>query len=111
MIGVGRRGCSFNLLLDADEVDDEDQRRVRRDRPARALRAVAEVRRDDQLAPPADLHALHALVPAGDDLAGAEREAERLPAIPRRVELLAALVEHADVLDGHGLAGLRLRTG
>ena len=57
-----------------DQVADEDQGLPRLDRAAGAAVAVAEVRRDDQLAPAADLHALHALVPAGDDLADAELE-------------------------------------
>ena len=61
------------------------------------------------IAPAADLHARHALVPAGDDLALAERERERFFAFPRRVELFAALVEDAHVVDGHGVAGLRFR--
>ena len=48
-----------------------------------------------------------ALVPARDDLAGAERERERLAAVPRRVELRAVGVVHADVLHGDVVALLR----
>ena len=40
-----------------------------------------------------------ALVPAGDDLADAEAERERLAAVVRRVELLAGRVRDADVVD------------
>ena len=67
--------------------------------------AVAEVRRDDEPAAAADLHARHALVPAGDDLAGAERERERLAAVPGGVELLAGGVGDADVVHDDGVAG------
>ena len=68
----------------------------------------AEVRRDDQPAAAADLHALHALVPAGDDLADAEAERQRLAPVVRRVELLAGGVRDPDVVHAHGLAGRRL---
>ena len=72
-------------------VDDEHERRVRGDR-ARAVRPVAEVRRDDQHAPAALLHARDALIPARDDHARAERERERLAAaVPGGVELRAVL--------------------
>ena len=57
------------------------------DRRRRALLAVGEVGRDHELPAAADLHALDALVPARDDLAGAELEGERLAAVPRGVEL------------------------
>ena len=65
----------------------------------------AEVRRDDQPAAAADLHALHALVPAGDDLADAEAEVEGRAAVVRGVELLARGVGHADVVHRDGAAG------
>jgi hypothetical protein len=54
----------------------EDQRGIRRDHAAGTARAVAKVWRDGELARAADLHALHAFVPAGNDLAAAEREVE-----------------------------------
>ena len=60
---------------DAEQLDLEHQRRVRRDHAAGAARAVAELGRDRQHARAADLHALHAFVPAADHLAGAEVEA------------------------------------
>src|SRR6187431_1505858 len=62
---------------DAEQVDHEDQGLAGLDRRGGALVAVGEVRGDGQLATAADLHALHALVPALDDAAAAEREAER----------------------------------
>src|SRR3954470_5274316 len=95
--------------VDADQVDDEDEGLARLDDAARAAVAVSEVRRDDELAAAADLHARDALVPAGDDLAGAEAEPQRLAAVPGRVELLAGRVRDADVVHGDGLAGRGLR--
>ena len=62
---------------DPEQVDDEDQRLAGLDDAAGAAVAVAEVGRDHELPATADLHALHALVPAGDDLADAEPELER----------------------------------
>src|SRR4051812_1280982 len=96
-------------LTDALEVDDEHERLVRPDPGAGALRAVGQVRRDDQLAPAADLHALDALVPALDDLTLAERERERLAVVPRGVELLARRPRVAHVLHRRELAGLDRR--
>src|SRR5581483_1126045 len=55
-------------------------------------------------------HAGHALVPALDDLALAEREAEALAAVPRAVELLH-VGEGADVVHGDALAGRSLGAG
>src|SRR5215471_14933610 len=76
-------------LLHLQELDVEDQGGVGRDRPGRAAGAIAELWRDRQSPLAADLHAGHALVPAGDDLLGTERKLERLAAIDRAVELLA----------------------
>src|SRR4029077_20847617 len=49
---------------DLEQLHLEDQRRPRRDDPARPAVAVAQVRGDDQLPLAADLHRDHALVPA-----------------------------------------------
>src|SRR5262245_29024930 len=95
--------------LDVHQVDDEDQRRVRLDRWRLALRAVGQVRRDDQLAPPALLHADQALVPSLDHLAGAELEVEGLSAVIGAVELLTGLVVDTDVLDRELVTCLRRR--
>src|SRR3954471_1109039 len=92
---------------DAEQVDHEDQRLAGLDRRGRALVAVGEVGGDGQLAAAADLHALHALVPALDDPAATQREAERLAAVPAGVELLAGAEGDADVVDGDGLTRLR----
>src|SRR5581483_7544419 len=86
----------------------EDERLAGLDRAAGAPVAIAQVRRDDELAPTADLHAGHALVPARDDPAAAEREAEGLAAVPAGVELLTGAERHADVVHGHDLARLGL---
>ena len=65
------RGRICGQLLHVDEVHHEDQRLTRPDDTTSTTVAVREVWRDDQLAAAADLHALHALVPAGDDLSDA----------------------------------------
>src|ERR1700722_12953978 len=91
--------------LGGDEVADEDEGLAWLDGRARAAVAVAEVRGDDQLAAAADPHALHALVPALDDLPDAELEAQRLAAAPARVEFLTAGVGDAYVVHLDGVAG------
>src|SRR5688500_14438452 len=94
-----------------EQVDDEDQGLPRRDRSTSAAVAVAEVGRDDQLAAPADLHALHAAVPAGDDVARTEPERERLAAVPGGVELLTGRERDADVVHDCGVARRGLLAG
>src|SRR4030095_8273469 len=90
------------VLPDADEVDDEDQRRAGLDDAARSALAVRLVRRDRQPASSADLHAADALVPALDDHADAQPELQRVATVPGGVELLAAVVGDADVVrDDH----------
>src|SRR4051812_47585679 len=96
---------SRSRLRDLDEVDDEDERLVRGDRPGPAG-AVAELGRDDEGAPTALAHAGHAVIPALDDAARAEREVERRAAIPRGVELRAGGERDAHVVDEHLIAGL-----
>src|SRR5262245_5112980 len=65
----------------SQKFDDEGQLRIRRDRAGVAALAVGEVGGDDELALAADLHAGDALVPALDDLPGAELEGERAAAV------------------------------
>src|SRR6266404_1201180 len=93
-------GCAATSRRSADgeQVDDEHERLVRLDHPAGSACAVRERGRDRQPAAAAGLHPLDAGVPARDDLALAELELERLPAIPRRVELLAGEEGDADVV-------------
>ena len=81
----GQRLRGRQRRREAQQLDGEDQRRVRRDLPGAALR-VAELRRDHQLALAADLHARDALVPALDHPARAQLKAERPIARARRVE-------------------------
>src|SRR5690606_41712258 len=90
------------------EVDDEDGGLAGLDGGARAGVAVGQVRRDDELAAAADLHAGDAHVPALDDAAAAELEVEGGAAVPGRVELLAGRPRHADVVHRHvrALGGL-----
>src|SRR3990172_186081 len=114
----GRRRSSRRLIgtrrsAYGEQLDFENQRRVRRDRAAGAARAVAELGRNDELAPPAHLHALHAFVPALDDVAGGEREFERGAALLARIELaalLAAVEQPPGVVHADFLAGARLGT-
>src|SRR5258708_15571558 len=68
-------------LCDFQQLDFEYQGGVRRDHAAGAARAVAEVRRDGELAPAAHPHPRHALVPALDHVPLAEREDETVAAI------------------------------
>src|SRR3954469_17318487 len=92
----------------AQQLDFEQQRRVGRNHAARAARAVAKRRRDDEDARAAFLHALHAFVPAADDHAATELELERIVAVLARIELralAAVLVEPAGVVDRDGAAG------
>src|SRR4051812_34444059 len=88
-----------------DEIHDEDQRLIGADDAAGAALAVGEHRRDRDPPPAADLHARDALVPARDDLALAETELERAPAVPGGVELLAGLPRDPDVVDLHDAPG------
>src|SRR5438477_12519070 len=92
--------------VDCEQLHLEDQRRPRRNHAAGAPVAVAEMRRDDELALAAHAHRADAFVPAFDDASLADREHQRLTAIDRRVELLSALqpsrVVHADVVAGLG---------
>src|ERR1039458_1730004 len=81
------------------QVADEDEGLARRDGVAGAPVTVGQVRGDDQLTAAADPHALHALVPAGDDLAHAELELQRSAMGPARVEFLPGRVCDPDVVD------------
>src|SRR5262245_20741373 len=98
------RGCQKTgyLLLDRQQLDVEDERRVGRDRrPAGA--AVGEVGRDGDSALAAHAHAHDALLEAGDDLARADPEGIRLVARVRIVEY-GAVREAAAVHHRHGVA-------
>ena len=59
-----------------EQLDFKVQRRIRRDLP-RALLTVRQLRRHDELARPADAHAVQSLLPAGQHLAAAQWEVER----------------------------------
>src|SRR5207244_162453 len=74
-----------------------------------APRTVAEMWRDDEPSRAADLHPGHAFVPALDHLPTAQREFERLVAVPARIEFragLVVLVQPAGVVDLDALARL-----
>src|SRR5690606_19662878 len=69
-----------------EDVDDEDERRAAGDGVARALVAVAELRRDDEEDLAADGLADDAGVPALDELPGPGLERQRVAELPRGVE-------------------------
>src|SRR5688572_1912436 len=64
------------LLPDFEQLDVEDECRVRRNHAAGAARAVRKVRWQHQPTLSTNFHPLHPLIPAADHLAGAEAEAE-----------------------------------
>ncbi len=94
--GAGAARSGRGGIARRDHVHHEAQRASGR---TGGLLGVGERRGDVELNPAAHLHADQALVPALDDLAVPDGEAERLPPVPARVELLAGGVVHPDVLD------------
>src|SRR5512135_1349152 len=92
-MGFAREGASKAApsrrvpLLDSEQLDLEEERGVGRDDPARPARAVAEGRRDEQVALSADLHRRDPLVPPLDDRPLAESELEGLAPVHGAVEL------------------------
>src|SRR5207302_2133297 len=97
------RELKAESLLDVDQLDVEDERGVWGYRRAGAARAVAEIRRDDQRARSADLHAGDPLIPSANDLAGAEAERERLLAVAGAVEFLAVPIRRFRVVEPAGV--------
>src|SRR5262249_46610267 len=104
-------------LLDREQLHIEHQRGVRWDDAAGARSAVRELRRNDEPALPAALHARDALIPAGNHAACAERKRKRLIAIARAVELRSLVLgravrpEPAGVVNDGGLSSLDLGAG
>src|SRR3569833_205263 len=105
---LGRWGAAL-VGRDRNGVGDEDQRLVRLD--ATAALAVGEVRWDEQQAAAALLDALQALVPARDDLTGAQVQVECLTAVVRVVQDLLVRLRHQQVVHLQLLAGLRAAAG
>lgn len=93
---------SKKILLDVDQLDVKDQGGPAGDDPGGPAVAVAEIGRDRQLGALALGELGDALVPALDDLAHAQGEAEGLSAVAGGVELLA-VSERARVVDDDGL--------
>src|SRR5690606_3295388 len=108
-----RRGSLPNV----QQFDLEHQRGPGWDRVARAPRAIGQVGGDAQLAPPADAHAGHALVPAADHAPGAEHAYAWRAGGPRAVELRSApvrrrlAVQPAAVVHADLVTRLRHRAG
>src|SRR5258705_385880 len=94
--------------FDIQELDVEDERRVRGNYAACALRAIAKLRRDGEHALSADSHAGYALVPPGNHLARAETERKRLVAITRAVELASLVIGTSLVVQPAGVVHLYL---
>ena len=100
-----RSRLSRRPLLDAEKVDVEEQRRVRRNLPAARI-AVGERGRNHEPPRPADFHTDDTLIPTTDHLSDAEREGEGRLA-DRGVELqalvvrLRRVVQPAGVVHGH----------
>ena len=93
------------MSLEPDEIDDKHEVFVRSDHATRATSAVSERRRNGELAPSTDLHTLHTLIPAADDLPCTQFELERVAPIPRGIELVPGVPRHADVVNLHEMAG------
>src|SRR4051794_14371749 len=91
------------VLQNGEDVQGEDQGGVGGDAALR-LAAVGQVRRRHQHHAAADLLAGQALLPALDELR--QREGGQLAALVAGVELLAAVPEHALVLQQQGVGGL-----
>lgn len=85
------------VSLDADELDVKDERRSAGNLATGAPIAIPERGRDGELSLLADAHVEQALVPALDDLAGAEREFKFLVAVVRRVKLFSRALEVSPV--------------
>src|SRR5690348_4938513 len=90
-----------------DQVTHKDEGLPRCDHPPGAPVPVGQTRGNDQLAAAADLHPLHALVPAGDDPPGAELELQGLAPVPARVKLLARRERNPDIVNLDHVTGIR----
>ena len=92
---------------DRHQVAYEDEGLARRYRVPGAPVPVGQIRRDYQLTAAADLHTLHALVPAGDDLPGAELELQGIAPIPARVEFFSSGERDPDIVNLDHVARVR----
>ena len=99
----------MSSLADCLELDVEDERAVGWYVLAHGLAAIGQIGRYGERSLAAHFHVLDANVPAFDDLAGAEAKAKWL-ARHALVELLAALLEAARVVDVSELAALGHRS-
>src|SRR5262249_38700751 len=91
-----------------------NERGVRRDHGALALRAIAERRRDDECALASHFHGGNAPFPALDDLMLPEHEREGPLTVHRAIELGAfgaVHIEPAGIMDDAGFTRLRAEAG
>src|SRR5688572_30240318 len=102
-----RRSAALLLALDAEELDLEDERRVRTYVRSRAALAVRQLRWDVELPLRADRHELEGFRPALDD--PVHGEARRLAPPVGAVELLP-IDEGPPVVGGHRVRRRGLRT-
>ena len=94
-----------------DELDLEDQPRVRGDGRRTSAGAVSEIRWDAEATFAPDLHADDALIPALDHFALADRELEWVAAVIVRAVELRAVHQRPGVLDVHRVTGPRRAAG
>src|SRR5687768_820861 len=99
----GREGLKRSR--NSKQLDLEVQGRVGRDDVSCPSRAVAQLRRNDELALAPHFHACYALVPAFDDLPGTELE--RKGSAPHAGVERPAVFEGSGVVDGHVFSGDR----
>lgn len=101
--GLHRTLLAGGDALNAHQLRLEDEGGIGRDDLASTALAVAELRGDGELALLANLHAQETLVPALDDLPGANLKLERLAALVACVKLLAVR-QRAPVMHVDGVA-------
>src|SRR5258707_2435825 len=90
-------------LFHVQQLDLKNQHGTAGDSWWSALVAITQVRWNRQPTRAADFHTRNALVPPCDDCPCAQRETERLVAIPRTIKF-GAVGQGADVMDGNLLA-------
>ena len=105
--GEDEQRLTARQRLDGDQLDVEDERRVRRDHTAGAPIPVRVLRSNREKGSLAHAHRRNTEVPSLDDHASTQLEFERLAPAARGVEYRAVL-QRAGVVDVHDLAGRRL---
>src|SRR5215467_7425734 len=94
LITHNSKPITHNSFTYLQQLNFKIQSRIWRNYAANRARTVCEVRRNDQLSFTADLHTFDALIPAGNNLFGAENKIKRLIAIEGAVEFRTPLTVH-----------------